>query len=57
MFLLRKARSLRTRLLTEMKQSGTKRPPHNTQGPMCARQIRQEESNIRVVNDRSVADD
>jgi hypothetical protein len=32
-------------------------PPRNTQMPMRARQIRQEESNIRVVDDRSVADD
>jgi hypothetical protein len=31
--------------------------PRNTQIPMRARQIRQEESNIRVVDDRSVADD
>jgi hypothetical protein len=36
---------------------GPSGPPRNTQGPMRARQIRQEESNIRVVNDRSVADD
>jgi hypothetical protein len=31
--------------------------PRNTQIPMRARQIRQEEGNIRVVDDRSVADD
>jgi hypothetical protein len=31
--------------------------PRNNQAPMRARQIRQEESNIRVVDDRSVADD
>jgi hypothetical protein len=36
---------------------GPSGPPCNTQTPMRARQIRQEESNIRVVNDRSVADD
>jgi hypothetical protein len=36
---------------------GPSGPPHNTQMPMRARQIRQEESNIRVVDDRSVADD
>jgi hypothetical protein len=35
---------------------GPSGPPRNTQ-PMRARQIRQEESNIRVVDDRSVADD
>jgi hypothetical protein len=32
-------------------------PPRNTQTPTRARQIRQEEGNIRVVDDRSVADD
>jgi hypothetical protein len=32
-------------------------PPRNTQVPTRARQVRQEESNIRVVDDRSVADD
>jgi hypothetical protein len=36
---------------------GPSGPPRNTQMPMRARQIRQEESNIRVVDDRSVADD
>jgi hypothetical protein len=36
---------------------GPSGPPRNTQIPTCTRQIRQEESNIRVVNDRSVADD
>jgi hypothetical protein len=36
---------------------GPSGPPRNTQAPMRARQIRQEESNIRVVDDRSVADD
>jgi hypothetical protein len=36
---------------------GPSGPPRNTQIPMRARQIRQEESNIRVVDDRSVADD
>jgi hypothetical protein len=36
---------------------GPSGPPRNTQIPMCARQTRQEESNIRVVDDRSVADD
>jgi hypothetical protein len=35
---------------------GPSGPPRNIQ-PMRARQIRQEESNIRVVDDRSVADD
>jgi hypothetical protein len=35
---------------------GPSGPPRNTQ-PMRTRQIRQEESNIRVVDDRSVADD
>jgi hypothetical protein len=36
---------------------GPSRPPHNTQIPTRTRQVRQEESNIRVVDDRSVADD
>jgi hypothetical protein len=36
---------------------GPSGPPRNNQTPMRARQIRQEESNIRVVDDRSVADD
>jgi hypothetical protein len=36
---------------------GPSGPPRNTQMPMRARQIRQEESNIRVVDDRSVAND
>jgi hypothetical protein len=36
---------------------GPNGPPRNIQTPMRARQIRQEESNIRVVDDRSVADD
>jgi hypothetical protein len=36
---------------------GTGGPPRNTQIPTRTRQIRQEESNIRVVDDRSVADD
>jgi hypothetical protein len=36
---------------------GPSSPPRNNQAPMRARQIRQEESNIRVVDDRSVADD
>jgi hypothetical protein len=36
---------------------GPSSPPRNNQGPMHARQICQEESNIRVVDDRSVADD
>jgi hypothetical protein len=36
---------------------GPSGPPRNNQAPMRARQIRQEESNIRVVDDRSVADD
>jgi hypothetical protein len=36
---------------------GSGGPPRNNQAPMRARQIRQEESNIRVVDDRSVADD
>jgi hypothetical protein len=36
---------------------GSSGPPRNNQAPMRARQIRQEESNIRVVDDRSVADD
>jgi hypothetical protein len=36
---------------------GPSGPPRNTQVPMRARQVRQEESNVRVVDDRSVADD
>jgi hypothetical protein len=36
---------------------GPSGPPRNTQAPTRTRQIRQEESNIRVVDDRSVADD
>jgi hypothetical protein len=36
---------------------GPSGPPRNNQAPMRARQTRQEESNIRVVDDRSVADD
>jgi hypothetical protein len=36
---------------------GPNGPPRNTQIPTRARQIRQEESNIRVVDDRSVTDD
>jgi hypothetical protein len=36
---------------------GPNGPPRNTQVPTRTRQIRQEESNIRVVDDRSVADD
>jgi hypothetical protein len=36
---------------------GPSGPSRNNQAPMRARQIRQEESNIRVVDDRSVADD
>jgi hypothetical protein len=36
---------------------GPSGPPRNNRAPMHARQIRQEESNIRVVDDRSVADD
>jgi hypothetical protein len=36
---------------------GPSGPSQNNQAPMRARQIRQEESNIRVVDDRSVADD
>jgi hypothetical protein len=36
---------------------GSNGPPRNTQIPTRARQIRQEEGNIRVVDDRSVADD
>jgi hypothetical protein len=36
---------------------GTSGPPRNTQIPTRTWQIRQEESNIRVVDDRSVADD
>jgi hypothetical protein len=36
---------------------GPSGPPRNNQAPMRARQVRQEESNIRVVDDRSVADD
>jgi hypothetical protein len=36
---------------------GPSGPPRNTQVPTRARQARQEESNIRVVDDRSVADD
>jgi hypothetical protein len=36
---------------------GPSGPPRTNQAPMRARQIRQEESNIRVVDDRSVADD
>jgi hypothetical protein len=36
---------------------GPSGPPRNIQTPTRTRQIRQEESNIRVVDDRSVADD
>jgi hypothetical protein len=36
---------------------GTSGPPRNTQVPTRARQVRQEESNVRIVDDRSVADD
>jgi hypothetical protein len=36
---------------------GPNGPPRNTQIPTRARQIRQEESNVRIVDDRSVADD
>jgi hypothetical protein len=36
---------------------GPSGPPRNNQIPMRARQIRQEDSNIHVVDDRSVADD
>jgi hypothetical protein len=36
---------------------GSNGPPHNTQIPTHARQARQEDSNIWVVDDRSVADD
>jgi hypothetical protein len=36
---------------------GPSGPPRNTQIPTRARQVRQEESNVRVVDDRSVADD
>jgi hypothetical protein len=36
---------------------GPSGPPRNTQVPTRTRQIQQEESNIRVVDDRSVADD
>jgi hypothetical protein len=36
---------------------GPSSPPRNTQVPTRARQIRQEESNVRIVDDRSVADD
>jgi hypothetical protein len=57
MFLLRKARSLCKGLPTETNNQGSNGPPRNTQIPTRTRQIRQEESNIRVVDDRSVADD
>jgi hypothetical protein len=57
MLLLRKARSLCKGLPTETKQSGPKRPPSQYSNTHATRQIRQEESNIRVVDDRSVADD
>jgi hypothetical protein len=36
---------------------GPSGPPRNTQVPTRTRQVRQEESNVRVVDDRSVADD
>jgi hypothetical protein len=36
---------------------GPSGPPRNTRIPTQARQVRQEESNVRVVDDRSVADD
>jgi hypothetical protein len=36
---------------------GPSGPPRSTQVPTRTRQVRQEESNIRVVDDRSVADD
>jgi hypothetical protein len=39
------------------KNPGPSGPSRNPQAPMRARQICQEESNIRVVDDRSVADD
>jgi hypothetical protein len=35
---------------------GPSGPPRNTQVPTRARQVRQEESNVRIVDDRSVAD-
>jgi hypothetical protein len=57
LFLLRKAWSLCKGLPTEKKQSRPKWPPPQYQAPTRTRQIRQEESNIRVVDDRSVADD
>jgi hypothetical protein len=65
MLLLQETRSLHMGLPTEMirqpkpatKQPGAKWPPRNNQGPMRTRQIRQEESNVRIVDDRSVTDD
>jgi hypothetical protein len=36
---------------------GPSGPPRNNQAPIRARQVRQEDNNIRVVDDRSVADD
>jgi hypothetical protein len=39
------------------KKWGSQGFPRNNQGPMCTRQICQEESNIRIVDDRSLADD
>jgi hypothetical protein len=36
---------------------GPNGPPRNTQIPTHTRQVRQEDSNVRVVDDRSVADD
>jgi hypothetical protein len=41
----------------QKKNQGSNNPPRNTQMPTRTRQIRQEDSNIRVVDDRSVADD
>jgi hypothetical protein len=42
---------------TPRNNQGPTGPPQTNQNPMRARQICQEESNIRIVNDRSVADD
>jgi hypothetical protein len=35
----------------QKRNQGPSGPPRNTQTPICARQVRQEESNIRVVDD------
>jgi hypothetical protein len=41
----------------QKRNQGSNGPPRNVQMPTRTRQVRQEDSNIRVVDDRSVADD